>query len=136
MRRTILLLAVFALALAIVVTPAAAVASRDGRWVGSNSQDEPFKLTVRHEEIVEFLTHLNFSRCDMQESEQGKGLSIPIRADGTFRAKLVGTKDPKDTLTIAGEFTAPRRASGTVRVALRGGDCNDTVKATWKVTKQ
>jgi hypothetical protein len=67
MRRTILLLAVAVLALAMVVTPSAADTSRDGRWAGTNSQGEPFKFTVRHEEVLAFLTHLNISGCDSYE---------------------------------------------------------------------
>lgn len=134
MRRKILFFAVAALVLVMITPPAAAVASRDGRWVGTNSQGEPFKFTVRHEKIVTLLTHLNI--CGTHFSERGSGLSIPIRADGTFRAKLVSTEDQHDTLTIIGEFTAPRRASGTVRAVKEGGDCDAAVKATWKVTKQ
>ena len=136
MRKTIPFFAATALALAMIVPPASAAASRDGRWVGTNSQGEPFKFTVRHEEIVALLTHLNFGACNLHVTERGSGLSIPIRADGTFRVELTSAEDRHDTLTISGEFTAPRRAIGTVRAVEKGGDCDGTTKATWKVTKR
>ncbi len=129
---SLVLLASFSLAPA-----ASAVASRDGRWEGTNALAEPFRFNVNNEQVVFVYTHvrINGSACSIHVTWRAR-VTVHIRDDGTFRAKFVSTMHHDNTLTVAGRFTAPRRASGTLRAVEGEGSCQGSVQTTWKVTKQ
>jgi hypothetical protein len=128
----LLLLASFAIAPA-----ASAVASRNGRWEGTNAQSEPFRFNVNNEQVVFVYTHVKIqgSACTVHVTWRARA-TVTIRDDGTFRAKFVSMLHHDNTLTVAGKFTAPRRASGTLRAVEGEGSCQGSVNTTWNVTKQ
>lgn len=133
-------LAALVVAASLALVPiAAAATSRQGWWEGTTSQEEAIRFKVNGDQLItdiKTVVKIRTPSCVRTLTWVGYDLSVPIRKDGTFRIKLVNPDDEDDTLTVAGQFTAPRRVGGTLRAVESEEGCgHGSANVRWKATR-
>jgi hypothetical protein len=114
----------------------AQAAGRDGGWEGITSQDHPVVMTVRDAQVMFFRIVVEYPDCGSWERIRARHLGVAIRDDGSFRVHMSRTTGKRDTLTILGTFTAPKRVSGTFKAVNVSACDGERVRGTWKAAKR
>lgn len=117
-------------------SPAAAAVEPRGLWEGTTSQDRPIRFKVNaHRTIAsaEIVTVVRIDLCTATITLTATHLSIPVRADDTFRIRLVHSGAH---VVVTGEFLGHRRASGRFETDYEGTCGAGHKKGIWTATRQ
>jgi hypothetical protein len=115
------------------VAPVEAI-SRTGTWRGPTAEGHVIAFRVNAAQRitwVRFKIDVTGAFCEGTVTWEATHLSVPIRADNTF--KITGSEG-LDTFTVRGEFVARNRARGTAKTSLIG-ECVASGYTRWSANR-